>query len=176
MGINFNALPKESGSGMKPGPYHCKVVDVKMRDPKQPEDQTAPRKKQYMQLTYELYDINGNKKGKMFDSFFDSDAQALQYKLGRLNYAAQLNLTTEIELKDLSKLMPGKEYVVITKKQIDNRTKEENGFLEADLFGSEIFFRLDEFAEVAGPADDDLPFAATDAEDATGAAPTGGNY
>lgn len=172
MGINFNALPQESGSGMKPGPYKCKVVDVKMRTPKPKE---GVQGKDYMQLTYELSDINGNKKGKMFDSFFDSDSQALQYKLGRLNYAAGLNLVNEIELKDLAKLMPGKEYGVITKEQVDYRTKEKNGFLEADLFGSEIFFRLEEFAELVPPADDsDLPFTAPDAEDA--APTTGGNY
>jgi len=168
--INFNNLPKDNGSGMQPGPYKCKVTSAKMRTPKTKDDGTVG--KDYLELGLDLFDINGNKKGKMFDRLFESDAQALQYKLGRLNYAAQLNLMTEIELKDLAKLMPGKEYVVITKEQIDNRTNEKNGYLEADLFGSEIFLRLDEFVAGEGIPDADLPFAAKDADDAK----PGGTY
>jgi hypothetical protein len=166
MAINFNALPQESGSGMAPGTYKCKVVDVKMR---QPADKAKP---EYMQLTYELYDYAGNKKGKMVDNFYDSDAQVFQFKFGRLNYAAGLNLVSAIELKDLAKLMPGKEYVVNTIKDKDKDGKE-SGFLTADIFGGQIFHRLDEFADVIGH-DDSVPFInAPDATDAVApAAPT----
>lgn len=155
MGINFAALPTDSGSGMKPGFYHAKVVKAIMKTPKSGGND-------YMELTYELFDINGNKKGKMFDRFFDSDAQPIQYKFGRLNYAAELNLMADIELPDLCKLVPGKEYVVKTKEQV-GEDKKPNGFLEADLFDGKIFYRLDEFAELMDEVpDSEVPFETTE--------------
>lgn len=158
MGINFGALPTESGSGMKPGYYRVTVVDAKMRTPKAKADGSVGP--DYLELKYQLTDYEGNKKGTMFDRFFDSDAQALQYKLGRLNYAADLRLISDVELKDLAKLLPGKVYVAKTKEQ-QGQDKKPNGYLEVDLFDGEIFFREDEFAELIGH-DDVVPFATTD--------------
>lgn len=155
MAINFGALPSESGSGMKPGYYAVTVTDAKMRTPKPKADGSVGP--DYMEVKYQLSDYEGNKKGTMFDRFFNSDAQALQYKLGRLNYAAGLGLVSEVELSDLCKLMPGKQYVAKTKEQIDRDTKKPNGYLEVDLFDGEIFFRLDEFADLIGH-DDIVPF------------------
>jgi len=167
MGINFGALPTESGSGMKPGYYKVVVVDSKMRTPKAKSDGSVGP--DYLELKYQLFDYDGNKKGTMFDRFFDSDAQALQYKLGRLNYAADLRLVTNVELKDLAKLMPGKAYVVKTKEQL-GQDKKPNGYLEVDLFDGEIFFREDEFAELIGH-DDMVPFSTEDPAPAAAPAP-----
>ena len=161
MSINFDNTPDNSG-GFKPvgGIYKAKVVKATMTAPKS-KNADGTEKPKYMKCEYELFDINGEKKGKMWDNFFESEAQALQFKIGRLNIAAKLRLRGAVELADIARIIPNREFVVSTK------VTEDGKYLEADLFGGDIFWPVEEFQEVYLEANPDDMFS-----DSTATAPT----
>lgn len=151
--VNFGALPnkaQEPREPMQPGIYKAVVVDAVMRTPKAKDDGSVG--KDYLNMKYDLYNFAGKKAGVMYDSHFDSTAQALQFKLGRLNYAAGLNLQGEVDLKDVCKLMKGREFLVYAKQQ-DNKPE----YLEVDLFNSQCYDKVEQFAELVGEGEDN-PF------------------
>lgn len=147
MGINFDALPQSNDSKPTPGFYRAKVIKATMATPK---DETRP---DYLRLECELSTYDRKPKGKLFDNLFESEAPALQFKLGRLNAAAGLNITGNVSLKDFGKVLVGKEYVV------DTKLSDDGKWLEVDLFGGQCYHPLSEFGALMGVvSDEDVPF------------------
>lgn len=149
--INFDKLPTTAGDGggFNPIPdvYLAVIEAAEMR---QPND---PNKKPYLNLQYRISRHDGKKAGVMFDAQYDSDKQAVQYKLARFLQACKIPLKGQMELKDLANLVVGKEIVVDTK--IDETATKPK--LQIDLFGREAYYpkeQFDEIWELAHPDDE----------------------
>lgn len=161
-GINFDAMPTDAG-GFTPvaGIYKVKVKKATMKQPKD------PAKPKYLSCEYELTAKDG-KTGKMWDNFFASEAQAIQFKLGRLNTAAKLGLRGNVELADIGKILVGREYVV------DAKVTDDGRFLEADIFNDDIFWPIESFQEIwdaRNPDEASTPFDETPDTPITPSAP-----
>lgn len=116
MAINFNELPSDKPAGnatvVPPGKYLAKIEKAEMKSPKNTNEDGTP-KKDYLLLTLELTDMESNKMvGRVWDNVIESQAGLLQYKLKRLIQALQLPITGEFELKDLTKMVPGRSMLV----------------------------------------------------------------
>lgn len=142
--INFSELPKESPNVLPaPNIYKAKIIEAVMKDP----SATAKSKVPYLNLKYQLTDINGNSAGTIYDMLFDSDNQVLQYKLARFLTACNIPLQGAMELKDVAKIVLNKEIVVDVKITVDKSGKYPDK-AEVDTFVHEIYYRLEEFAAI----------------------------
>lgn len=110
MAINFNSLPTEKPSNntiLAKGHYDAKITDAKMKQPKDPQ------KPEYLAMTFEVTDqISKAKLGNVFINLFESNAPLVLYQLSRFIKALNLPITGDFELKDLSKMIVGKELEV----------------------------------------------------------------
>lgn len=137
MAINFDELPDSGRAEAKPGWYLATVLTATIKESK-------TSKANYLELKCQFYnEVTREKSITFYDRFYESSAPALGYKLHRINTVAGLNITGTLELKDLGKLLIGKSYLIKTKKQIDAATKKETGYLEVDIFDSEIYKPVD---------------------------------
>ena len=102
MAISFQATEAKSPNQLpEPGYYYGKIVEATMKQPKDPS------KSEYLNLTYDLYDCNKNKAGRMFDMIAESDKPFMIYKLQRFGQALGL-VGKSLELKDLTKIIVNK--------------------------------------------------------------------
>lgn len=163
--INFDKVPDNNPYSVPDeGYYVFKCINANMRSPKDPS------KKDYLNVQMMLVDKTGKKAGTFFDNFFDSDASAILYKLGRFVKAINLNLTGNVELKDIAKLLPGKEGVLEIEHRQDSRFPDDPTKIQAQvkLFGSECYWPTDQFKELVGEVDaaqipdEDMPFSMED--------------
>ena len=106
MAINFDSLPtsKPVGSLLPSGFAKATIAKAEMKAPKNPG-------KDYLNLTLDCVCANGTT-GKLWDILVDSDKSLAQYKLMRFITALKLNLVGDFELKDLCKIIVGKQLVV----------------------------------------------------------------
>ena len=139
--INFDALPKTNPGGgvAKPGIYRATIDKAEMRAPKDPS------KKEYLSITLKLRDKDESPAGVVFDILTESDAPAILYKIGRFLRACGIPLQGAMELKDIAKLVLGKEVAVDIKNE-----KDTNGNDRAvvDLFSREAYYMPGEFDNV----------------------------
>jgi hypothetical protein len=140
MAINFDALPsgKPSGSLIPKGTYYATIDDAQMKqglDPSKPE---------YLNVKYKLKTKEGTDAGILYDIISESEHQLMQYKLKRFLYATEISFTGEFELKDLQKVIKGKEIILDT--MIND--KQEPARATVDLFTNEIYYRLSEAKEI----------------------------
>lgn len=155
MAINFTQAPDSNPFEVKPGFYKFKIQKAEMKTPKD------TNKKDYLAMRLALSDINGKKKGMMFENIYDSDAPALMFKAKRLILAIGLDLTGSVELKDLAKLLPGKEGVLEAEVAKDMNNRDQ---IRVKTFGSECYWPLSDAKELMGEAaqdsdtDGDEPF------------------
>lgn len=100
--LNFNALPtnKPSQSGMTDGTFKAVVFKSEMRDSK-----TTPGT-QYLNVSFKTDN------GFVNENYFDSDKPFLQWKLGQLLKACNVTLSGEGSLKDVAKVIQGKNVMV----------------------------------------------------------------
>ena len=142
--INLDALPQESGSNYTPKPdvYLALIEKAEMRTPKPSSDGT--KKPDYLSLQYRISKFDGSKAGVMFDSQYESDKQAVQYKLTRFLKACGIPLQGQMELKDIATLVLNKQIVVDTK--IDESSNQPR--LQVDLFGREAYYPKEQFEEI----------------------------
>lgn len=166
MAINFDKLPDTAGGGfaMVPEGFHkAKIIKAEMRPAR---DTSLPDE---LNITLECYDTKGNKLGLVWDTLKDSDKQAQQYKIKRLFIdALNMDLSAMVELKDLAKLIQGKEVIV------DIEHNEYNGKTSArvSMFNNEMYYPTSMEAELLGTGgitaavddDDELPFITDDSE------------
>lgn len=154
--FNFDELPDSAGDKYPtpvPDVYKAKVLKSTMKSPTTKNEDGTP-KKDYLMCEYELVNRAGTK-FKMWDKFFDSEAQPIQFKMGRLNAAAKLNLTGDVTLPDIGRILNGREFVV------DAKLQDGSTYLEADIFNDDIYWPIEEFEEVWAqrhPDEAPLPF------------------
>lgn len=144
MAINFDSLPNDKGSAGKlipQGTYFAKVEAAEMKAPKD------PNKPEYLNMRYSLKTAAGESVGNLFDALYESDHQLLKYKLKRFLLATGIELSGEFELKDLAKLVVGKEFIV------DVTVQSSEGYSDksvADIFTGEIYYNLSEANSIFG--------------------------
>lgn len=100
--IQFNALPtdKPSQNTVKNGRYTAKVFKTEMRTSKETGNE-------YLNVSF-LCDGGGF----VNENYFDSDKPFLQYKLGQLLKACNVNLEGEGTLKDVAKVIKDKKVII----------------------------------------------------------------
>lgn len=100
--IQFNALPKDkpSQNTVKNGRYTATVFKCEMRTGKDSGNE-------YLNVSF-LCDGGGF----VNENYFDSDKPFLQYKLGQLLKACNVNLEGEGTLKDVAKVIKGKKVII----------------------------------------------------------------
>lgn len=110
MSINMNSLPGEKpsmNSVIPKGNYHAKIIKSEMKTPK------TPGRPDYLSAECNITDpVSGASMGKFWINLYESDAQLVRYQLGRFIKAVGLNITGEFELKDLTKMINGRELMV----------------------------------------------------------------
>lgn len=160
MAINFDSLPQEKpvGNLLEPGLYKAHIEKAEMRTPKSGGDD-------YLVLTLDCKNDAGAV-GKVWDNFFDVDKELPRYKLQRLITALRIPITGAFELKDLCKVVAGKDMLV----DIGVDEKSDRPRNQIEVFKGEIYYHTSEWAALVGAQtapDEDLPFIdATDAVDA----------
>lgn len=144
MAISYDALPSTRPSNTLPkGYYKATILNAEMKTSKTTHND-------YLSLTYDLHDANGNG-GKLYDMQFDSEKEFLRYKLGRFLTALNLNLQGSFELKDLCKLVKGKQLIVdVTVEDAKDGNPERNVI---NSFEHEIYYNISEWASLTGAAE-----------------------
>lgn len=144
MAISYDALPSTRPSNTLPkGYYKATILNAEMKTSKTTHND-------YLSLTYDLRDANGNG-GKLYDMQFDSEKEFLRYKLGRFLTALNLNLQGSFELKDLCKLVKGKQLIVdVTIEEAKDGNPERNVI---NSFEHEIYYNISEWASLTGAAE-----------------------
>ena len=155
MAINFDELPKTNESAftiLENGTYRCKIKEAKI-----------PNGKDYLQVIFAVTGNNGQST-TIFDNFVDSDKPLPRYKLAQLIRALKIPLTGSFELKDLPKIIVGKELMAAIKQEQNEGYSARNVI---NAFDDEIFYPLATQATGSNPppANGDVPFDTT---------PTGG--
>lgn len=157
MAINFDSLPisKPVGSLLPSGFAKATITKAEMKAPKNPG-------KDYLNLTLDCVCANGTK-GKLWDILVDSDKSLAQYKLMRFITALKLNLVGDFELKDLCKIIVGKQLVVDI--GIDEKGDRPRNVVE--VFKNDIYYPINDWAALTGTgqAEPQPEISATDADD-----------
>lgn len=163
--INFDALPTTSPYGIpEPGFYKGKIIKAEMKPAFNKADPDE------LNITYELTKRNGEKEtNKLFDKLKDSDKPAQLFKIGRFCRAIDLKLTGNVELKDLAKLIVGKELIV----DVEHSEYQGKKRAQVSMFNHECYYKVSEWDTITDPFaaletddDDELPFV-TGAESTT---------
>lgn len=139
MAINFDTLPQENPFALpEPGVYKAKIVEAEM---KQGRDLSKP---EYLNLKFSLTDKDGKNCGILYDIIAESDNSVVQYKTARFIRACGLPLTGSMELRDLAKIVKGKEIAV----DVSHDTKGERPRAQVDLFSREAYYLASEFMDI----------------------------
>ena len=166
MTINFDALPGEKPISLPdPGTYYFKIEKPHMKAPK---DSTKPN---YLNMQLALKTSDGRSAGKIFDIITESDHELMRYKLQRFIKALGIPITGQFELKDLPKIVEGKEGICDISHQESEQYPTK---AQIDIFSGDIYYPLSMAKELFQlPADDDTPFTIneSDAVDADKQAP-----
>ena len=107
--INMDSLPNEKAFGtvIPKGTYHARINKAIM---KQGNDTSKPP---YFTAECDITDIaSGTSMGKFWINLFESEANLCRYQLRRFIEACGLNIKGEFELKDLTKMVVGREILV----------------------------------------------------------------
>lgn len=151
MAINIDSLPDANSNpnGLVPeGFYKFEITKAEMSVPKD------PTKKPNLLMSFKLTDKDGKAAGTLFERMYDSDAQAFAYKYARFFAATKITgLTGAVELKDLTKIVVGRKAVCEVVHEQDSRFKDDPTKVQAKVpvFGSEIFWPLEQFNELINP-------------------------
>ncbi len=141
MSINFDELPEEKTGGFtlpEPGNYKATIKKAEMRTPKNGG-------KDYLNLQLAL-----ENSGNIFDIITESPADLARYKLKRFLKALNLDFSgAAFELKDLVKLVVGKQFFVDVKIESSEQYGDK---AIVDALTGEIYYPLEEVAEA------DIPF------------------
>ena len=139
MTINFDSLPQENPFALpEPGVYKAKIVEAEM---KQGKDLSKP---EYLNLKFSLTDKDGKNCGTLYDIIAESDSSVVQYKTARFIRACGLPLTGSMELKDLAKIVKGRELAL----DVAHDTKSERPRAQVDLFSREAYYLASEFMDI----------------------------
>lgn len=147
--INFDSLPTSKPVQTIPaGTYTATIATAEMKKAKD------PAKPDYLSVRLDILDDKGNKLGSVFDILTESEAQLARYKLHRFITALELKLTS-FELKDLTKIVVGKQF------KVDLKIENQEGYAArtiVDALAGEIYYPF---------SDKECPFDAVDSADTT---------
>ena len=147
MAINYDALPSTKPSSTVPaGFYKAKIMKAEM---KVSQNSGAP----YLSIQYDVKDDAGHT-GKVFDMLFDSEKEFLRYKLQRFLTALNLTLPGSFELKDLCKLINGKELIVDVDVEDNAQYGKRNTI---NSFAHEIYYPISNWAALTGASETTAP-------------------
>lgn len=171
MAINFDAIPDKNPSGaIDPGTYKFKVTKAEM---KQPKDLAKPL---YLEVAMNMTGMDG-KGGSFTDKFFESDSSFLLFKLKRFVQSMGVQLTGGVELKDIAKLVVGKEGVAVINHGENTYKGVTKMEAQIDLFNSDCYYHIDEWAKFCADAGVSADAPVETQEDTAGTqAPTTTDY
>lgn len=145
--IQFDTLPQENPYALPaPGLYKGKITEAEIRASKSKDPNTGNLKPDYLNLKIALTDINGKGCGSIYDIVSESDSSVVKYKLARLLLACGIPLVGSMSLKDLAKIINGKEIAVDV--NIDKPKEGNNPKAQVDLFSHEAYYPAADFVEV----------------------------
>lgn len=108
--INFTSLPTAKpamGTIIPKGHYLAKIKKAEMKTPR---DDTKP---DYFSAECDITDpVSGTAMGKFWINLYESEAPLVRYQLSRFIQALHLPIEGEFYLKDLTKMVNGKELEV----------------------------------------------------------------
>ena len=165
MAINFDTLPGNNPMGqlIPEGTYFATIDKAEMKAPK-----NDPSKPDYLNLQYTITDANGKSYGKLFDMLTESDSDVVRYKLKRFITALEIPITGTFNLKDLTKIIVGKRFIVdITIQSDKNRQYADKSVV--DVFKNEIYYPLSEATAIFGTVTPDASEPEIKASDAVDA-------
>ena len=145
MPINFDGLPQDNPFALpENGLYKGHIAAAEMKTPK-PKiiDGVSTTGADYLNLKIELFDENNDKKGVIFDILSESESSVVQYKIGKFAHATGLPKSGSMELRDIAKLVNGKDIgvdVVIDKKSDQHRAV-------VDVFSGGVYYTIPEYKE-----------------------------
>ena len=145
MPINFDGLPQDNPFALpENGLYkgHIATAEMKTPKPKMVNGESVVGK-DYLNLKIELFNENNEKKGVIFDILSESDSSVVQYKIGKFAHATGLPTSGSMELKDIAKLVNGKDVgvdVIIDKKGDQPRAV-------VDVFSGGVYYTIPEYKE-----------------------------
>ena len=140
--INFDNIPKEKPAGFSlptPGFHKATIVKETLK--------TSNNGNQYLELQLKL-----DSGSMVFDKIMDSDAPALQWKLGRLVMACKLPLAGELTLSDLGKVIHNKRLVIDVKHTENEWNGKTTTKAEVEIFANDIFYPIEEYEMLVGDA------------------------
>ena len=141
MAINYDSLPSTKPVSTVPtGFYKATIAKAEMKVSKSSGNP-------YLSVQYDIRDDKGNT-GKLFDMQFDSEKEFLRYKLQRFLTALGLNLTGSFELKDLCKLVNGKQFIVDV--GIEDAKDGNPARNTINSFDHEIYYPMSNWAALTG--------------------------
>lgn len=150
MSINFNSLPTEKpaqGTVIPTGQY---IGTIKKAEMKQPKDEKRPP---YLNLEIDIVDeASATEMGKLWAVLSESEHPLPRYQLSRFIQALNLPITGEFELKDLTKMVVGKQLKLDVTPEDRNDGKEPQKSV-VDV-SAEIFYPLNTTANTT----DDIDF------------------
>jgi hypothetical protein len=121
--------------------YRAKIMEAEMRAPK-----TDPSKPDYLNLKLTLFDKDNKNCGSIYDIISESDSSVVQYKVGRFVRACGIPLTGKMELRDLSKIVKGKTFVVDVNHDKPQAGKQPRA--QVDVFSGGAYYLDAEFDEI----------------------------
>ena len=139
MSINFNSLPTEKpgqGTIIPQGQY---VGTIKKAEMKQPKDAARPP---YLNLEIDVLDEASNTNmGKIWAMLSESEHPLPRYQLSRFIQALKLPIIGEFELKDLTKMVVGKQLRLdITPEERDDGKAPQRSVVD---ISAEIYYPLE---------------------------------
>lgn len=158
MSINFNSLPTEKpaqGVVIPTGQY---IGTIKKAEMKQPKDETKPP---YLNLEIDVMDeASATEMGKIWAILSESEHPLPRYQLSRFIKALELPITGEFELKDLTKMVTGKQLKLdITPEERNDGKAPQKSIVDVS---ADIFYPMHETV-ATGTDDIDFPEPLTSA-------------
>lgn len=173
--LNFDNLPKDRPTQFQLVPAGYAYFEVKSAEVKKSTGaKTAGT--DCLEAVLECTNPATGIKGRIWDTFYDSDASLVRYKLRKFLESIGCILQGEFNFKDLTKIIVGKKGIVAVKINENPGYKPRN---EVDAYDDDIYYPLSA-AETLMPAeagnppttpDDEPPFEFT-AADSADPAPT----
>jgi hypothetical protein len=156
--INLDTVPdKNPTAPLAEGTYLATVTKTEM---KQPNDLAKPM---YLQVSFKMEGTDGET-GSFTDRFFESDSSYVLFKLTRFLKANAINLSGNVELSDIEKLITvGDQVVTVIRHSKNEYQGNETIQAEVDLFNSDCYYPASDWAKFKGEADD--PFNQAQASD-----------
>lgn len=141
MAINFDALPTErERSVVAPGTYKFEITKAEMKEPWNGEGSD------YLGLSLKLTTLDGKMAGFINDKIVENPKPSVAYKIQRLIRAVDLDISGEIELDDLAKLMVGaKGFVDVTNFRPEG---SDSDLAIVDLFSYDCYYKKNERAVI----------------------------